>query len=67
MRQRPATTSGTPCSTLFEQCVGAFTSRRVVNTEELRDGTYGPYPSKWNKNNLFELPKVNILHSTYHF
>ena len=74
-----------------------------MNTEELRDGTYDPYPrrldslnickcdyknsterqeflrkndmldnkvkfdSKWNKNNLFELPKVNILHSSYHF
>jgi len=25
----------------FEQCVGSFTSHRVVNIEELRDGTYG--------------------------
>ena len=73
-----------------------------MNTEELRNGTYGPYPrrldslnickcdyknterqeflrkidmldnkvnfdSKWDKNNLLELPKANILHSSYHF
>ena len=26
---------------LFEQCVGSFTSRRIMNNEELRDGAYG--------------------------
>ena len=35
-----STTSGTPCPTLFEQCLGSFTSRRVVNFEALRDGAY---------------------------
>ena len=34
-------TPGMPCPTLFEQCVGSFTSCRIVNNEELRDGVYG--------------------------
>ena len=37
-QQGQTTTPGTPC--LFEQCVGSFTSRRVVNNEELRDRAY---------------------------
>ena len=32
-KRRPATTLGTPCPTLFEEFVGSFTSRRVVNTD----------------------------------
>ena len=28
-------------STLFEQCVGSFMSHRVMNTEELWEGTHG--------------------------
>ena len=38
--RRPITTPGSPCPTLFEQCVGSFTSRRVVNTEELPNAAY---------------------------
>ena len=33
-------TPGTLCPTLFEQCVGSFTSQRVVNTEESQDWAY---------------------------
>ena len=38
------TTPGTPCPTPFEQCVGSFTPRRIVNNEELRDGAFGLSP-----------------------
>jgi len=37
------TAPGTPCHTLFEQCVGSFTSCRIMNSEELREGAYGLY------------------------
>ena len=40
-RGYPTTTPGTWCPTLFEQCLGSFTSRRTVNNKELRDGAYG--------------------------
>ena len=39
-QQGQTMTPGTPCPTLFEQCVGSFTSGRIVNNEELRDGPY---------------------------
>ena len=36
------TPPGTLCpATLFVQCMGSFMSHRIVNNEELRDGTYG--------------------------
>ena len=35
------TTPGTPCPTLLEQYVGSFTSRRIMNSEEMQDGAYG--------------------------
>ena len=40
-QQGQTTTPGAPLRSLFEQCVGSFTSRRIVNNEELRDETYG--------------------------
>ena len=36
-----AMTLGTTCPTLFEQCVGSFTSCRNVSNEELRDAACG--------------------------
>ena len=39
-QQGHTTTPGTPCPTLFEQCVGSFTSRKTVNNEELQEGAY---------------------------
>lgn len=32
---------GIPCPPLFEQCIGSFTSRKAVNTEEFQDGANG--------------------------
>ena len=40
-QQGQTTTLGTPCPTLFKQCVGSFTYRRTVKNEELREGAYG--------------------------
>ena len=40
-QQSQITTPGTPFPAPFQQCVGSFTFRRVVNNEELRDGAYG--------------------------
>ena len=42
-QQGQTTTPGAPFPALklFEQSVGSFTSRRIVNNEELRDGAYG--------------------------
>ena len=37
-KQGQNTPPGTPYPTLFEKCVGLFTSSTVVNNEELRDG-----------------------------
>ena len=37
----PPTTPGTPCRTPFEQCMGSFMFRKMVNHEVLRDGAYG--------------------------
>ena len=34
-QQGQTTTLGTPCPTLFEQCMGSFTSCRIVNNKEL--------------------------------
>ena len=39
-QQGQTKTPGTPSPTLFERCVGSFTSCRIVNNEELRDGAY---------------------------
>ena len=40
-QQGQTATPRTPCPTLFEQCVGSLTSRKIMNNEELRDGAYG--------------------------
>ena len=40
-RQGQTTAPGTPCPTLSEQCEGSFTSSRIMNSEELRDGANG--------------------------
>lgn len=39
--QGHTTTPGIPCPTLFQLCVDSFMSCRIVNNEELRDGTFG--------------------------
>ena len=40
-QQAQTTTPGIPCPTLFEQFMGSFTSCRIMNNKELRDGAYG--------------------------
>ena len=56
-QQGQTTTPGTPCSTLFEQCVGSLTFRRIVNNKQFRDGAYGlsSLSEKTRKSNHLQL------------
>ena len=38
--QGQTTTPGTPCPTVFKQCMGSFMSHRIVNNKELGEGSY---------------------------
>ena len=53
------------CLTLFEQCVGYFTSRGVMNTEQWQDGAYG-LSSLSEKNRESNHLQINSKSSTFY-
>ncbi|KAL9980732.1 hypothetical protein ACROYT_G009367 [Oculina patagonica] len=55
-RIEQTTTPGTPCPTLYDECVGSLTSPADCNTEDAGDGAYG-----FVESHIFPIEKMLMI------